>query len=109
MAKYVKEIRMAMIQIHRKVKEVTMQFEGALIKEQGVTFAIVIVKSHVLNSETDRQNARVSFRRFFPGMPIILMAQNSRGVPTYQGRSDIVEYLSRIEMSRIPWQSYTAN
>lgn len=86
-----------------------MQFEGALIKEQGATFAIVIVKRSVLDSQTDMQNARSGFRRFFPGVPIILMAQNSSGVPTYQGRSDIVEYLARIEMSRIPWQRYTAN
>jgi hypothetical protein len=26
-----------------------MQFDGVLLKEQGVTFAIVIVKPHVLN------------------------------------------------------------
>jgi len=35
-----------------------MQFEGAVIKEQGVTFAIVIVKPHVLNSSSQAQSAR---------------------------------------------------
>ena len=38
-----------------------MQFEGAIIKEQGVTFAIVVVKPHVLNSPTEREEARRSF------------------------------------------------
>ncbi|MDT3416138.1 hypothetical protein QO009_002006 [Brevibacillus aydinogluensis] len=83
-----------------------MQFDGAVIKEQGVTFAIVIVKPHVLNSPS-REDVRDSFRSVFPGIPIILMAQDSRGVPTYHGRKDIVRFLSRVHPSRIPWKRYT--
>lgn len=83
-----------------------MQLEGAIIKEQGQNFAIVIVKSHVLNSN-ERDNAVQQFSRYFPGMPIILMAQNSRGIPTYYGRTDIVNFLSKLHMSQIPWKKYT--
>ncbi|OCB71161.1 hypothetical protein B0A79_22455 [Flavobacterium piscis] len=85
-----------------------MQLEGAIIKEQGQNFAIVIVKSHVLNSN-ERDNAVQQFSRYFPGMPIILMAQNSRGLPTYYGRTDIVNFLSKLHMSQIPWKKYTFN
>jgi hypothetical protein len=35
------------------------------------------------------------------------MAQDSRGVPTYQGRRDIVRFLSEISFERIPWKKYT--
>lgn len=84
-----------------------MQFDGVLLKEQGVTFAIVIVKPHVLNSSTECENARRSFTPVFPGVPIILMAQNSRGVPTYQGRPDIVNFLAKVSPSRIPWKRYS--
>jgi len=83
-----------------------MQFDGALLKEQGVTFAIVVVKPHVLNSTIESDNARRSFMSVFSGVPIILMAQNSRGVPTYQGRTDIVRFLSKVSPSRIPWKRY---
>lgn len=83
-----------------------MQFDGVLLKEQGVTFAIVVVKSHVLNSTMECDNARRSFSPVFPGVPIILMAQNSRGLPTYQGRTDIVRFLSNVDPSRIPWKRY---
>lgn len=83
-----------------------MQFDGVSLKEQGVTFAIVIVKPHVLNSSIECDNARRSFSPVFPGVPIILMAQNSRGVPTYQGRTDIVRFLSKVSPSRIPWKRY---
>lgn len=76
----------------------------ALVKEQGVTFAVVIVKSHVLNS-SNRENVRNSFRQYFPfGIPIILMAQNARGIPTYHGRNDIVNFLSKIDHRRLPWK-----
>lgn len=83
-----------------------MQFDGALLKEQGVTFAIVVVKPHVLNSTIECDNARRSFSPAFPSVPIILMAQNSRGVPTYQGRTDIVNFLAKVHPSRIPWKRY---
>jgi hypothetical protein len=86
-----------------------MQFDGALVKEQGVSFAIVVVKPNVLDSSVACQQARVNFSRFFPSVPIILMAQNSRGMPTYQGRKDIVGFLSHISPSRIPWKTYTVN
>ena len=85
-----------------------MQLEGAVIKEQGQNFAIIIVKSHVLNS-SERDNAIQQFSRFFPGMPIILMAQNSRRIPTYYGRADIVKFLSKLQLSQIPWKKFTFN
>ena len=86
-----------------------MTFEGALIKEQGVTFAIVVVKSYVLSSIT-REETRASFAQFFPtGIPIILMAQNLKGVPTYHGREDIVKFLASIDFRRIPWKKYTVS
>lgn len=85
-----------------------MQFDGAVIKEQGITFAIVVVKSHVLNT-SEIESIRNKFSRFFPGVPIILMAQDSRGIPTYHGRTDIVRFLSRIHPSQIPWKTYTYN
>lgn len=83
-----------------------MTFEGAVIKEQGVTFAVVIVKPHVLNS-TDRENVRNSFAPVFPGVPIILMAQDSRGTPTYHGKKDIAQFLANVHISQIPWKKYT--
>lgn len=85
-----------------------MQLEGAVIKEQGQTFAVVVVKSSVLNS-SEKQEAQDVYRRYFPGMPIILMAQDSRGRPTYYGRTDIVNFLSRLHISQIPWKRYTFN
>ena len=84
-----------------------MTFEGALIREQGVEFAIIIVKPFVLNSNIQANQFRNQCSHMFPGVPIILMAQDSRGIPTYQGRTDIVKFLSKVHPNRIPWKKYT--
>ena len=75
-----------------------MQFDGALIKEQGVTFAIVVVKPQVLTSPS-KEKIRAGFKVYFGNIPIILMAQNTRGVPTYDGRTDtdaMVKFVTKI-------------
>lgn len=82
-----------------------MHFDGAKIREQGVTFAIVVVKPHVLTSSS-RESIRASFVPYFGNIPIILMAQDSHGVPTYHGRRDIVQFLAGIDVRRIPWRHY---
>lgn len=84
-----------------------MTIEGAVLREQGVTFAVVCVKPHVLNTRQSAAEAIANFENYFPGMPVVLMSQNGRGTPTYMGRRDIVNFLSQVRMSRIPWKRYT--
>lgn len=86
-----------------------MRFQGAVIKEQGQTFAIVIVKKHIVDSSFEAEKAINSYMYLFPGMPLVLMAQDSRGTPSYRGRKDIVNFLANIHPSQIPWKEYTAN
>lgn len=86
-----------------------MQIDGAVIKEQGITFAIVVVKPQVIQNKTTASDVQVDLSRYFPGMPIILMAQDYKGIPTYFGRNDIVKFLANIHPSRIPWKKYTFN
>ena len=71
-----------------------MRFQGAVIKEQGITFGIVVVKPSVLQTPSSRANMQRFGVQAFGIMPIVLMAQNARGVPTYWGRKDVVGVLS---------------
>lgn len=85
-----------------------MQFQGAVIKEQGVTFAIVVVKPHVLNDHAEANQLIGTYQQLvFGGIPVVLMAQNSRGVPTYYGRRDIANFMSRVPLHSIPWKQYS--
>mgnify|MGYP005841401161 CR=1 FL=1 len=87
-----------------------MKFQGAVIKEQGVTFAVVVVKKHILDSAGRSSEAIRAFQRHFPGIPIMLMAQDSRGMPSYRGeRSDIVKFLANVPYQAIPWKEYSVH
>jgi hypothetical protein len=75
-----------------------MHFQGAVIKEQCVTFRIIIIKPHVLQSENDKSQMQNFEYSAFGRIPIILMTHDSWGVPTYYGSKDIVNSLSRISI-----------
>ncbi len=86
-----------------------MKIHGALIKEQGLTFAIVVVKKSVVDNQFQAKKAIQSYQPVFPGIPVNLMAQDSSGRPKYYGRKDIVNFLANIPMESIPWKEYTLN
>ncbi len=84
-----------------------MKFQGSVIKEQGVTFAVVIVKKHVIDNKSESDNTIRSFQPIFPHLPIILMAQDSKGTPTYYGRPDIAKFMANVPIQAVPWKEYT--
>ena len=83
-----------------------MQIEAALIKEQGITFVVAPVKSHILGSPTRREEVRRAISAYFDGAPTILMEQDVRGVPTFHGRRDIANFLRNVPLDRLPWRRY---
>ncbi len=84
-----------------------MRFQGAKIKEQGVTFGIISVKPEVLHNEAQAASIQRFGVSVWGMIPIVLMAQNSRGIPTYYGRKDIVGFLSHVPFHAIPWREYS--
>ncbi|MDF0591675.1 hypothetical protein [Candidatus Methanocrinis natronophilus] len=85
-----------------------MRFQGAEIKEQGVTFAVVIVKKHVIDNRSEANRIITAFQaQVFQGRPVILMAQDSRKVPTYYGRDDIARFMASVPLHAIPWKEYS--
>ena len=84
-----------------------MKIQGAVIKEQGITFAIVIVKPSAMQTTSDSANTRATFQCLFPRLQLVLASQDSRGTFEYQGRKDLVGFLASIDASRIPWKEYT--
>ena len=87
-------------------RRIRMTIHGAVIIEQGVTFAIISVKPHVTQYTARATAFRQEISVFFPNMPIILMSQDANGTPHYFGRKDIVEFLKSIRVDQIPWKEY---
>jgi hypothetical protein len=84
-----------------------MRFEGAVIEEQNTTFAVVVVKQHVVQDPLERNRTIATFQPVFPRLPIVLMAQDFSGTPTYYGRRDIADFMAKVPLSAIPWREYT--
>ena len=84
-----------------------VRIQGAVIREQGVVFAIVVVKPFVTQSSHEAEKARNAFQPAFPGLPLVLASQGAGGRFTYHGRTDLARFLSRISASRIPWKEYS--
>ena len=84
-------------------------FQGAVIREQGVTFAVVVVKKYVLDNRAEANRTIGAFQeQAFQDIPVVLMTQDYRGVPTYYGREDIARFMAKVPLSAIPWKQYTA-
>lgn len=75
-------------------------WQVALVREQGVEFAVVSVRDSVVDSPGERDNL-IQWWTVHLGRPTVLIgAQRHR---TY-GRRDIVDFLSQIDPSRLPWR-----
>lgn len=84
-----------------------MQIQGALIREQGQSFAIVVVKPHVVTNQSKAAEMIHGVAPIFGGVPVVLMAQDSRGRATYYGRKDISRFMANVPVHAIPWKKYT--
>jgi len=85
-----------------------MQITGAVVREQGVTFAIVIVKQHVLQNSAEAESTISGLTPAFR-VPVVLMAQDASGRPTYYGRNDLAQFMSRVPLQAVRWTTYTIN
>jgi hypothetical protein len=83
-----------------------VNFDGAIIREQGVTFGVVIVKQHALNDLSRRGSLVSEASRAFGGIPTVLMAQDASGRARYYGRRDIVDFMAKVPLSAVPWKRY---
>jgi len=85
-----------------------VQVDAALIRERGVTFAVVVVRPTVM-SDGSRDRVIEQFRPAWGGVPVVLMAQDGRGVPTFYGRPDLVRFLKDTPVVAMPWKRWNLN
>lgn len=83
-----------------------MTFNAAVLRDRSVTFAVVIVRPDTLRSMHEATRAQIGFAPAFPGIPIVLMAQDSSGAPIFHGRKDLVSFMSNIRLDAIRWREY---
>lgn len=91
----------------KECQDKKMQFDGALIIEQGIEFAIVVTGKDVTDNPNYALSQIEAFGEIFPDIPVILMSQDWRGIASFYGRGDIVKFLSKIPLDTIPWKKFT--
>ncbi len=64
------------------------RFQGAIIQEQGVTFAVVAVNRQLLDNRNEAVGTVALLRIVSAGLPVVLVAQDSRGKRSCFGRAD---------------------
>lgn len=87
-----------------------MKIDGAIIKEQGIVFGVIVVKKSAMINQSVADETRKAFQTSlaeFSTIPLVLASQDSRGRFEYQGRTDLVNFLASISADRIPWKTYT--
>ena len=65
------------------------ELTGAVIIEQNVTFAVVVVKRSTLDDKNFADGLITTLEPTFGGIPVVLMVQDIKGTPSYYGRKDI--------------------
>lgn len=84
-----------------------MEINTAIVRQDEFTFVVIIVKKEVLANSFSVKQARDIFRRYFPLYPIVLMAQDARYNPVFDGPEEIVAFLSTVDIHKLPWSTYT--
>jgi hypothetical protein len=84
-----------------------MKVQAATISLQDANFAVVVVSEDLLKSPGEADMAIERFEPVFGGVPVLLMAQNDKGSPTYYGDRDLVRSLADIPIERMPWKEYS--
>jgi hypothetical protein len=79
---------------------------AAVVKERGVAVGVVSVDPRTLRSTSEAIKVQIAFAPIFPGLPIVLMAQDMAGDPTYYGRKDLVAFLRDVPLDTITWREY---
>jgi hypothetical protein len=79
---------------------------AALVKQRGVAVGVVSVEPRTVRSTSEAAKVQIAFAPIFPGLPIVLMAQDMAGDPTFYGRKDLVALLRDVPLDTITWREY---
>ncbi|SPF36864.1 conserved hypothetical protein [Candidatus Desulfosporosinus infrequens] len=84
------------------------QFDGAVITEQGQTCAVVSVQPAIFQNSVNATMIIKALLPAFNGIPVVLMTLDTKGVPAYFGRGDLITLLENINIKEASWNQIDA-
>lgn len=80
-------------------------FEAALVREQNVNFAVVVVKDHVIDNQTESSKMISLMARTMRCPLVVLMGETNRRLRG--NRQDVVRFVANLHPSQLPWKKWT--
>jgi hypothetical protein len=84
-----------------------MKMHVAQVRDGSLEFAVVVVRPSLMSGTTRERDGAVEALSDQLGVPAVLMIRNSRGVPTFYGRPDLVESLACRCLEELSWRELT--
>jgi hypothetical protein len=85
-----------------------MNYDAAFIKENGVEIGIFATTMNIINDKMQADNLiKYCENQILAGYQVVLMAQDSQGIPHYYGKQSLVRILEAINFSEIHFRRYT--
>ncbi len=81
------------------------QLHAAVVREQNITFVVAKMKDHVLNNPTMADQQIQAVASALGCSLVVLMGEGNRKLRG--NRKDVVDFVSRIHPSRLPWKTWT--
>jgi hypothetical protein len=80
------------------------QARAAIIKQEGITFAVVHVPASAVQSDAVANRTIKAYESYFD-VPVVLMYDDSKRTRWF-GRNDIVDFISDYSFGDLPWKIY---
>lgn len=77
---------------------------AALIREQGVTFVVALMKNHVLDNPSLADDQIRALALHFGCPLVVLMGESNHRLRG--NRQDVVDFVANLHPSRIPWKQF---
>jgi len=79
--------------------------DGAIIREQGLVFDVIVVNQNALNDVANRDDFVGHASPALGGISTILVAQGGRHI-RYYGRPDLVRFMRAVPPAAVPWKRF---
>jgi len=82
-------------------------YQGGIVIGHKKRFAVVRVEKAVIDNREDAIKTMQSLLPMFPGLPVVLVAEEAKDRPLYFARPDIMNFLMDFHLPSVEWKAYT--
>lgn len=82
-------------------------YQGGIVIGHKKRFGIVRVDKAVIDNREEAVRTMQSLLPLFPGLPVVLVAEEGKEKPLYFARPDLMNFLMDFHLPSVEWKEYT--